>query len=227
MPKTWPLKRKDAKFTTRPYSSSPFEYSIPLVNVLRDMLGLAKSLKEVKFILNSREVMVNKQVRTNPKFSVSLMDVVELKKLKQHYRLLFNKNGKLFLHPIDAKESMLRPYKVLNKTVLKKNKVQLNLDNGINLLVKEDKFKVNSTILINTEKNAIVNTLPLDKGSLVYIIGGNKVSRVGKVEDIKQFKGAYPDNIIFAANNKSYETRKGYAFVIGKDKPIISLPNEQ
>jgi len=53
-----------------------------------------------------------------------------------------NKNKKLQLLKIEPEESNKKICKVIGKKVLKNKKVQLNLFDGRNILVKEDKFSV-------------------------------------------------------------------------------------
>lgn len=223
MPRAWPVKRKGIKWIIRPNSPLELNACIPLNIVLRDMLGYAKTAKEARSILNSGQVLVNKKARKYPKLGIGLMDVIEFPKIKAQFRVLLNKQGKFVMHPIDAKEAALRPYKITGKKMLKGKKVQLNLEGGINMFVKEDKYKVGDSLLLDTEKNAIKEHLALEKGALIYIAAGNKVSMTGTVESIKKFKGLQPDNIIFKANDKPLETKKSYALVIGKEKPVISL----
>lgn len=224
MPRTWPLARKEKQFVTRPMSGHPFDMCIPLNSIIKEMLGYVKTAKEAKIILDSGNVIVNKTIRKDPKLGVGLMDVLEFPKLKTQFRMLLNKQGKLMLHPINEAEANLRPYKIINKTVVTGNKIQLNLDSGLNMLVKDNKYKTGDTLVIGLGKNEITEHLPLEKGAKLYITSGNKASAVGELESIKKFKGIHPDNIVFTSDGQMFETRKAYAFVIGKSKPIISLP---
>jgi len=223
MPRTWPVNRKGEKFIIRPKSPHAFEACIPLGVVLRNILKYAKTTKESKMILNTGDVLVNKKVRKDIKLGVGIMDVIEFPKLKAQFRILLNRQGKFIMHPIDAKEANIRPYKIKDKKILKGNKIQLNLEGGENMLIKDDKFKPGDTLIMDTEKKAVHDHLKLEKGATVYITAGNKVSSVGKVDSLKQLKGGR-SNIIFVVDNKNVETNKDYALVLGKDKPIISLP---
>ena len=56
---------------------------------------------------------------------------------------------------------------------------------------------------------------------LVYLVGGKHAGTLGIIENVSENKIAYKEQ---AGEGKKYETLKEYAFVIGKDKPIVSLP---
>ena len=64
IPKTWLVKRRGIDFITRP-NPGPHSYSLglPMIVVLRDILGIAKNLKEVKFILYNNEILVDIEIK--------------------------------------------------------------------------------------------------------------------------------------------------------------------
>lgn len=223
VPKTWPIKKKEHKFIMKsmpgPHS---LQTSMPLAVLLKELSSYANTTKEAKNILHNRKIKINGIVRTNPRFAVGIMDTLSIEDIKQHYRVILNKYNKFELMPIDEKEAKLKPYKIVGKTLLKKGKVQLNLFDGTNLLVDKDIYKVGDTLVLDTSKK-IKNHLKFEKGALIYIMVGNKTSTIGKLEEIKKFKDLQPVNIVLKTKDGLVETRKEYAFVIGKDKPIIKL----
>ncbi|MFH0798097.1 MAG: 30S ribosomal protein S4e [Candidatus Woesearchaeota archaeon] len=223
-PKAWPVKRKGLRFITR---SNPGAHSLktsmPLNLIIKDMLKLAPTTQEVRKILQNKEVMVNKVVRRDKKFPVGFMDVVELPKIKVAYRMLYNKSGKFMLKEIDVKEAAVRPCQIKNKSITKKGKVQLHLNDGSNWLVDNKDYKVNDTVVLNTQDKKIVGHLPFEKGSIIIIMGGNKVATLGVLKGIRSFKSSQPDDVIFTNKDGEFETKKKYAMVIGKEKPVIEL----
>jgi small subunit ribosomal protein S4e len=223
-PRSWPVKRKGIKFISRP-SPGPHSMnnSMPINLILRDLLKITKTTNETKKILHNKEVLVDKKIRKDPNFPVGIFDVIEMPKIKLSYRLVYAKTGKIMVKQIDAKESNIKPCKIINKTILKKGKVQLNLDDGSNLLIDKDKYKVNDTVVILLDKREIKEHLPFDKGALIYIKGGKKIAALAKLQSIKPGEGLQPDNIIFKIKDGEFETRKDYAMVVGKDKPVIAL----
>lgn len=223
-PKVWPVKRKGIRFITRPNPGThSLKTSMPLNLILKGMLKIANTTSEVKKILQSKEVLVNKVVRKDIKFPVGLLDVVELPKLKEAYRMLYNKSGKFMLKRIDAKEAAIKPCQIKGKSLTKKGKMQLHLSDGSNFFVDNKDYKVNDTVIVDTQDKKIVSHLPFENGSMIIIMGGNKVATVGVLKGVRSFKSSQPDDVIFSTKDGEFETKKKYAMVIGKDKPVIEL----
>jgi small subunit ribosomal protein S4e len=223
-PKSWLIKRKGIKFITRPNPGAhTLQTSMPLNLVLRDLLKVAKTTSEVNKILHAREVLVDKKARTDKKHPVGFMDVIEIPKMKVAYRMLLNKKGKFIVKEIKAAEANKKLSKIINKTILKKGQVQLNLNDGTNLIVDKDAYKANDTVVIALDKRKVEQHLPFEKGALIYITGGTKFTTLCQLKSVKTYKGLQPDNIIFKTKEGEFETRKDYALVVGKDKPVIEL----
>lgn|SRR3989344_3093943 len=224
-PRTWPIQRKTNKWITKPNPSGhSIDKTMPINLILKEILKLTKTTQETKKILNQKEVLINKKPIKNIKFPVSLMDILEIPKINKYYRVLFNKKGKLILHPIEKEEASIKLSKIINKTLLKHKKLQLNLDDGRNILIDKEEYKTGDTIVFDLSKNEIKLHLKLEKDVLIYLTGGKNISKVGTFEKIKEFQGSQKDKIIFKIDKQPLESLKEYAFVIGKDKPIISIP---
>ncbi len=223
-PKTWPIKRKENKWVTRPCpGGQPIDRGIPINILFKNLLKLTKTTRETKQILKDGKILINKIPRTDYKFHVGLFDVIELP--TQHYfRLLFNKKGKFILHPIKKEESSLIIYKIVNKSVLKDKKIQFNLHNGKNIIIEKDNYKVGDTITLD-EKNNINHHLKFEKGALLYLFGGKHIAEIVTLQAIHKAQGSQPNRIEVKLDNKStFDTLKKYSFVVGKEKPIITLP---
>ena len=218
-PKTWKIKRKGTKFITKP-NPGPHskEMCMPLNIVLRDKLGYVNTTKEVKHILLNKEILVDGKRRKELKYPVGLMDILEIHDLKEVYRILLDKKGYLTLLKIDKREANIKPCKILNKTILKGGRTQLNLSYGLNKIVDKDTFNTGDTIMLEMPKLDIKEHIKLDKGAYVFMTGGTHIGNHGVVEEVKQ------NTIVFKSiSGESYEILKKYALVIGKEKPLISL----
>ena len=223
MPKTWDVKRKTTKYILRPHPGShTIDSSMPIQIFLRDVLKVAKTAKEVRYILNDKEVLVNGKKRKDVKFPVGLMDVVEIPELKKSYRILFNHKGKITTTEMKDAEKSIKPFKIKNKSIVTKGKIQLNFEDGTNLIVEKDTYKTNDVILYDFKAGKITKHIVFENNALAYLTGGNKVGITGTLEDIK-------DNNIILKSQKGevFETSKKFAFVIGKTKPEITLPDEK
>ena len=227
-PKSWTLLRKETKWIARPLPGPhPINRSITINMVLKDLLGYAKTTREVRTILNKGLVKVDGTVRKNHKFPVGIMDVISFEETKEYFRVLLNKKGKIILLPIKKEESTLKPRKIINKTSLKKNKIQVNFFDGINLILKKGKFNTNDTVVFDLSKKETKEILPLEKGALIFIIDGKQVGKIGIVKEVEKRNGTQPAQIIFTEDKNEMRTLKEYAFVIGKNKPVISIMKEK
>ncbi|MFV2015396.1 MAG: S4 domain-containing protein, partial [Candidatus Heimdallarchaeota archaeon] len=78
-PSIWPIHRKGTTFVTKispgPHSK---DYGMPLIVLLRDVLNIGQTRKEIKHIVSRRQVLVDGRVRTDDRFPVGHMDIVEL-----------------------------------------------------------------------------------------------------------------------------------------------------
>ena len=218
MPRSWKIKRKERKWVTRPLPGPhSFKLGMPLNVLLRDVLGYASTAKEVRFILNNQEIFVDGIRRKEPKFIVGLMDVVSMPKVKKHFRVLFDKKGHIMALEIKPEEAKIKPCKIIDKTVVKKGRLQLNLYDGKNILTEDKAAKVEDSVVIELPSQKIKELLKLEKGAVVYLTGGGYIGETGIIEEIKG------DRITYKREKDVFETLKEYAFVIGKGKPMIQL----
>jgi small subunit ribosomal protein S4e len=222
-PKLWKLARKEKKWTINPHPGPHTKEAIPLAFIIRDQLGYAHTLREAKQILNERKVKVNGNVRTDFKFPVGIMDVVEIPITGDSYRVLPDRKGTLELHPVRGEEKHFRPLKITGKTLVKAGKTQLQFHDGTTLILKEgskgqDKsgYSTCGTVLYDFESRTITDYFPFTKGSFAMITGGRNVSRTGKIASVK-------DNMVEIEGDETFRTLKENVFVIGTKESIISL----
>ena len=216
-PKTWPVKRKEKIWVTKPNSGPhALQNSLSLNFVLKNFLKLAKTTKEVKYILQTHEILVDGVKRKDPKFNIGLMDTLFISPLKKNYRLLFNKYGKIDFIEISEEESKIKILSILGKHCIK-GKFQLNLFDGRNILTDKNEYKIRDSLLLELPSQKILKTLPLKKGSYIFIVGGKNLGAYGKIEEIQD------KHLIFKHGSKFVKTLKKYGFVIGEDKPEITL----
>jgi len=208
-PKTWPIARKANTFVMRPQSGKLMELSMPLGFVLKEVLGVAQTSKQVTAMLQAGRVVVDGVARKDKRYAVGLYDVIELVEAKKAFRIGIKENGKLFPFEIDVKEANSKLLKITRKTLVKGGKMQVAFLNGRVVLVEDaKKYSVGDSIVMN-EKNVIKKHLPFEKGSLVQLFGGR---HMGVVATIKEMDG---QKIIVEAQGSEFETLKQYGFVIG------------
>jgi len=157
--------------------------SIPLILVVRDILGYADTSREAKKIIHDGFVSVDKKARRDHKYGVGLMDVIEIPTLSKHYRMVPGKKG-LELKEIDEKESGIKPCRVIGKTKVKDGKIQLNLHDGGAVLTDKDEYKINDTVVIKLPERKLAEGIRFEKGNLALIYKGRHKGMSGKIKDI-------------------------------------------
>lgn len=220
VPKTWPVKRKSRVWMTKPQSGAhSLDFSLALNLAFKDVLNLAETTKEAKYILSSQEVLVDQKRRYDRKFGIGFMDTLSLPLLGKHYRLSFDNQGRLKFMEIPENEAKLKLSKILNKTYArgKSRKLQLNLSDGRNILCDKDTYKTGDSLMLEMPSQKIMKHLPLKKGAYIYLVGGKHMGLHGRVEDIQE------GQIVFKAHDAVMKTLKRYAFVVGEEKSEVTI----
>ncbi len=223
-PAFWQLARKEHKWTLRPRSGThALEASLPLGVVIRDMLGLAHTAKELKWILNQGSVLVDKVVRKDPHFAIGFMDVLEFPQLQQTYRVVLDYHGQFVLLPVPAAEMESKLLKVIGKTMLRKKQLQFTLSDGRNLLDPKQKMNVGDTVHFHLGKKAVQEVLPVEPGMLAYFIDGTHQGTLGVVKAILRGKDLQEPKISAEQNGVTFITSLRYVLIVGKQKPLLTL----
>ncbi len=222
-PKSWVINRKQGMFIVRPNPGAhTFADGLSLGIVLRDMLGLASTMNEVKKLLVSEDVLVDGKKRKDHRFIVGLFDIISSPKLKQHYRLIPNRKGRIVAKGIPENESGFKVCKIIGKKILSGGRIQFNLHDGKNI-VSDKKASVGDSLVLSVPKQVVQQVLALQPNVTVFLQKGKHVGDIGILKEVKK-------NIaIYEKDKQVIETSKAYIFVIGgakPQKPIINLGSD-
>ncbi|MEK6863111.1 MAG: 30S ribosomal protein S4e [Nanoarchaeota archaeon] len=216
-PRTWFVDRKINTFILRPNPGAhALDSGLPLGILLRDNLGLASTMGEVKKLLNNKEVLVDGKRRKDHGFSVGLFDVLSIPESKKYYRMVLDKKGRLALKEISAQESNVKLEKVMGKTMLSSGKMQFNLHDGRNM-VTATAANVGDSFLIMLPEAKLKKVLHLKKGARVFLTKGKHAGNTGLLKEIKGKEATY------SADGEDVETAKSYLFVVGEKEAEITL----
>ncbi|MAG07403.1 hypothetical protein CMI46_01145 [Candidatus Pacearchaeota archaeon] len=181
--KTWPIPKKGTKYVVVP--SHNRKEGIPLLLVMRDILGFVKTRKELKKILLEKKILVNGREARDEKISLLLFDTLSVPALKKYYRVSISDLKKIKLEEIKEGETLSKISKIVGKKMLRKKKVQLNLNDGRNVL-SDGKAKVGDSVVVSLKDGKIGKVLPVKKDSQVLIIKGKHMGREGKIQGIEE-----------------------------------------
>ena len=223
-PRTWPVKRKGVKWIAAPVPGAhKRELSIPLVVCLRELIQIAKTTKDIKKLLNTKEIIVNGRPIRDVKFSVGIFDVISVPKAGKNYRLVMNVIGKLNFIEISKDEAKFIIAKVVGKTTLKKAKPQLNLSNGWNILSNE-KYGIGDVLFVDVLTRKPIKHITFANSKLAYVVGGKHPGVFAKIKETKEIGELKKRKIaVMKSDGDTWETDANQLFVIGDKEAEIKL----
>ncbi|MEM0173711.1 MAG: 30S ribosomal protein S4e [Sulfolobaceae archaeon] len=226
------ISKKEYKWTVRA-SPGPYKLSesIPLAIFLRDYLKIATTLREARRIIAERKVLVDGKIRTDYKFPVGRMAVVSIPAVHEYYRVIPHPVKFLWPIKITSEEAKYKYVRIMNKTIVKGGLLQLNLEDGRNILVPKEKFSeynlpTLTTLKIELLSQNIIDVFPLKEGSYAIIIGGKNVGIHGIIKSIQYAKykrKKYSIVTLETKDNKIYQTNLINVMSIGKEKSDMRL----
>jgi len=185
------------------------------------MLNYCDNSREARKIIASRQILVDGKIVTDPKRPVGLMDVLTISQTRENFRILINQRGRLQLVPIEESSAKWKLSRIENKTTIKKGKIQLNLHDGRNILLKENDYKTGWTLKIQNPDQKILDCYPLERGNLALLIGGSHVGEIAHVEGYKPSRNPKENIVSF---QEGFSTVKKNVFLIGKEATEIVIP---
>jgi len=225
-PDSWHIAKKTTKFITKTAPGPHNANAMPIAVWLRDHMGLARNLKEVKQILHQDDVIINGRPCRDAKVGIGIFDIISLPKINKFYRILRDKNGRHVSIEIDAEAAKTRLCKVKNKTIVGGGKVQLNMRDGANLLA-DNTYKAGDSIILSLEPETrfnIVDHFPFAIGNMAMVIGGRHSGKVARIVDIVKMPGSVPNKVILEdeATKTRFDTISPYIYMVGKKTPAIA-----
>ncbi|MGC9186901.1 MAG: 30S ribosomal protein S4e [Fervidicoccaceae archaeon] len=231
-PTFWPISVKERHWTIKPIPGPhPIRRSMPLGILLRDVLKLATTGREVRKALSKGLVKIDGRVRKDYRFPLGFMDVIEIVPAKKFYRLIPDERA--FMKPIEINEedSKLKPLRIENKTTVKGGLIQLNLFDGSNILLPKEgelPFKEEvttlSTVLLSIPDKKIIDYFPLAEGMYAIIVGGKNIGASGKIVEIKKGERKKMSLVTMKRGDGSLvQTSLDKIYVIGKENPAIKI----
>lgn len=225
VPNSWQISKKSNKWITsaRPGPHNK-QMSIPLGVVLRDMMRLVDTRVEAKRVLAEGNIFVDGIIRKDLRFPVGLLDIISIPKMELSYRMLLDRKGRLELNKLDGIEAN-KLCRINDKTIVKGGKVQLNLNDGSNLLASNE-YKAKDSIILSVPEKEVIKHIKYEVGNLALIVGGKHTGKVGEIKAINTVSSSNPNVVLISSESEEFSTIEDYVIVIGIDKPEIRLGGE-
>ncbi len=223
-PDSWQISRKVNTFITKTAPGPHNANAMPVTVWLRDHMGYARNLKEVKQILGQKDVIINGRPCRDPKMGIGIFDIISLPKIGKHYRILRDKKGRHKTIEIDAAAAGSRLAKIKNKTIVADGKVQLNLRYGANILA-DNSYKPGDSIVISLspeERFRIIDHFPFAEGNMAMVIGGKHSGKIARIVKIEKIPGSVPNRVTLEDEaGTRFDTIEDYIYVVGRETPAL------
>ncbi len=231
-PGFWPIKRKERTWApnTRPGPHSR-EKSLPLVIIIRDILGYARTSKEAVRIISTGKVKIDGVIRRDHRFPVGLMDVLQIEGSGQASRILPKPNRGLVPTPISDKEAGFKLCKIIGKRNIEGGKVQINLHDGRNLIVPgqaarqktEVGYAPGGAMQLGLPKQNMMGVVPFQTGVLGLVIDGRNQGIFGRITTITAGTHARPKIVKIETASEAFDTPAEYVIPVGTQSSLVGL----
>ena len=177
MGKFWPVAKKGTKYVAK--SSHNNSNSVPLAVLMRDVLKLVRTTKELKKVLNEKQIKVSGKEIRDTNYPIGLFDMITAG--DKTFRVILGENKKFKME--ESKDDGTKVIKIVGKKNLGKKGIQFNLMDGRNVLSNE-KANVGDSVIYNYNDAKISKIIKMDKGSEGFVIKGKHAGVRGKIVDI-------------------------------------------
>jgi len=225
-PSHWMLDKLKGRWAPRP-SAGPHKLRecLPLIIILRQRLKYALTYREVKMIVMQRLIKVDNKVRSDMFYPAGFMDVVQIEKTKENFRLLYDTKSHFVLHKIAKEEAAYKLCRVKKVHQGAKGIPYAITHDGRTVRYPDPEIAANDTIRLCLDTGKILDYVKFEVGNTVMINGGNNIGRVGTIVSRERHPGSWDIVHIKDAAGHSFATRLNNVFVVGKGtKAWISLP---
>ncbi len=219
VPESWPVERKTETFTVKADAGPHGEAGVPLLIVLRDVLGYVDSRKEARYALNRGTVSINGDAVSDEERPVGMFDIIAFGEREEYYRVFPGDGGRLALTPIDADAAESKLGKIVGKQHVPGGDVQLTLHDDETLLVEDGTpYGGGDSIVVANEGDEVVAHFEYGEGALVTAVDGTHAGEIGRIDEIQVTPGSAPNNVLVEQEDgEGFETVQEYVVVIDEN----------
>lgn len=225
-PKHWNLGKMSGIWAPKP-SAGPHKMRecLPVCLILRDRLKYALTNKECMQICMERCVKIDGKIRTDHNYPAGFMDVVELEKCGDRFRLLYDTKGRFVLHRISKEETAYKLCRVVKLFISGKQIPVAITHDGRTIRYPDPDVRANDSVKLDIVSGKMSDILKFEIGAIIMITRGRNAGRIGTLMHIEKHEGSFNIVTLKDAKGSTFSTRLQNVFVIGSgNKPLITLP---
>ncbi len=225
VPNSWPVERKENTFTVKADAGPHGEAGVPLVIVLRDVLGYVDDRKEARYALSQGSVLVNGDPARDESRPIGMFDILAFEQREEQFRVFPDEGGRLSLTPVDESAAESRLGKIVGKRQVGGGAFQLTLHDGANIQLSPAAaadYSVGDSLVLDNETTDVVAHFPYEEGAMVTAVAGAHAGEIGTVAELVVAPGS-GDNIVQVAQDDErfdgdgFETVADYVVVIDEN----------
>ena len=217
VPNSWPVERKEQTYTVKAGAGPHGEDGVPLLIILRDVLGYVDSKKEARYALEQDSILVNGKALSDEQRPIGMFDILAFVEREEYYRVFPDEGGRLALTEIDADAADSRLGKVVKKQQVAGGDTQLTLHDGTTLLADDDTITQNDSIVVSNDDKSVVAHFSYEEGALVTAVDGEHAGEIGTVDEIQVTNGSSQNNVLVDQDDGRFETVEDYVVVIDEN----------
>merc|ERR1712151_1467028 len=130
---------------------------MPLIVMLRQRLKYALTYRECKMIVMQRLIKVDGKVRTDMFFPAGFMDVLQIDKTKENFRLLYDTKSRFVMHKVSKEEAAYKLCRIRKLMRGPKGVPYAVTHDGRTLRYPDPDIKVNDTCRLDIDTGKILD----------------------------------------------------------------------
>merc|ERR1711865_157889 len=142
--------------------------------ILRNRLKYALNGAETNAILQQRLIKVDGKVKVDKTYPCGFMDVLDIDKTDEHFRLIYDSKGRFVMHRITKEESSYKLCKVRQMKLGDKKIPHIVTHDGRTIRYPDPMVKELDSVVVDVATNKIKDYIKFDSGNVCMIGKGNK-----------------------------------------------------
>ena len=180
--------------------------------LLRDVLGRASSIHEVKRILHTGSLLIDGKKISEPRFAVGVMDIISEPSEKKVYRMSLD-NARLVPKEVKGEAATRKYLKVIGKNTNKGGKTVIAFHDGRNQFG-DKHISTGDTCVFSLPDFKLVSHIKLAPGVTCLVMKGKHMGEVAKLNKIIERPGSHDTEAHLTGASGDFITVRKYLFAV-------------
>merc|ERR1711918_188346 len=142
-------------------------------------------------IMKQRLIKIDGKTRTDTRYPTGFMDVIQIDKTGENFRLIYDVKGRFTIHRITNQEAKYKLCRVREVKTGPKNVPYLYTSDGRTIRYPDLIVKANDSIRLDIASNKIMDSIKFEAGNLCMVTGGRNTGRVGTIMHRERHPGSF------------------------------------